>query len=89
MSRRRLKTAVGAEASTGKSRGRSSSSDGGGGGGGGKISLGRTGEIQACNKFLRSLGDAGRIDDAVVAYEAMVLSGLRPTIVTFSTLISR
>lgn len=58
-----------------------------------KNGSGRAGAVQgavpACNKFLRVLGDAGRIDDAVVAYEAMVGSDLRPTIVTFSTLISR
>lgn len=47
------------------------------------------GGVPACNKFLRALGDAGAIDDAISAYEAMVASGLRPTIVTFSTLISR
>lgn len=57
--------------------------------GGRRISIGDTGGVQACNKFLRSLGDAGKIDDAVVAYEAMLRSGVRPTIVTFSTLISR
>eukprot|EP00904_Undaria_pinnatifida_P002498 jgi/Undpi1/12249/HiC_scaffold_5.g01925.m1 len=47
------------------------------------------GGVPACNKFLRALGDAGRIDDAVVAYEAMAACELHPTIVTFSTLISR
>ena len=47
------------------------------------------GGVPACNKFLRALGDAGRIDDAVVAYEAMAACELHPTIVTYSTLISR
>lgn len=50
---------------------------------------GSQGVVPACNKFLRALGDAGRIDDAVTAYEAMTESDLLPTIVTFSTLISR
>lgn len=49
----------------------------------------KQGGVLACNVFLRALGDAGRIDDCVVAYEAMVACELRPTIVTFSTLISR
>lgn len=49
----------------------------------------KQGLLPACNKFLRALGDAGRIDDAVVAYEAMTASYLVPTIVTFSTLVSR
>lgn len=49
----------------------------------------KQGGVPACNMFLRALGDARRIDDCVVAYEAMVACELRPTIVTFSTLISR
>lgn len=49
----------------------------------------KQGGVPACNKFLRALGDARRIDDCVVAYDAMVACELRPTIVTFSTLISR
>ncbi|CAM9783699.1 unnamed protein product, partial [Ectocarpus sp. 12 AP-2014] len=49
----------------------------------------KQGGVPACNVFLRALGDAGRIDDCVAAYEAMVACQLRPTIVTFSTLISR
>lgn len=78
--------------------------DGGGGsvngsgvtGGNGRVTAaaaagggGSKGVVPACNKFLRALGDAGRIDDAVTAYEAMTKSDLLPTIVTFSTLISR
>lgn len=49
----------------------------------------KQGGVPACNMFLRALGDARRIDDCVVAYEAMVACELRPTLVTFSTLISR
>ncbi|CBN77833.1 conserved unknown protein [Ectocarpus siliculosus] len=49
----------------------------------------KQGGVPACNVFLRALGDAGRIDDCVAAYEAMLACQLRPTIVTFSTLISR
>ncbi|KAG5182348.1 hypothetical protein JKP88DRAFT_268779 [Tribonema minus] len=46
-------------------------------------------QVRDCNRFLRVLGDSGRLQDAVQAYEAMVKAGLMPTIVTFSTLISR
>ena len=60
-----------------------------GGEGAKEAAVPKQGGVPACNMFLRALGDARRIDDCVVAYEAMVACELRPTIVTFSTLISR
>jgi leucine-rich PPR motif-containing protein len=46
-------------------------------------------EVRACNRLLRILGDEGRITEAVEVYSAMVAVGLAPTLVTYSTLISR
>ncbi|CAM9646791.1 unnamed protein product, partial [Chrysoparadoxa australica] len=45
--------------------------------------------VRECNKFLRTAGDQGMLTEAITAYEAMVARGLNPTVVTFSTLISR
>ena len=82
MSRRRLKLAAEAAAVA-------AATAGGGGEGAREAAAPKQGGVPACNMFLRALGDARRIDDCVVAYEAMVACELRPTIVTYSTLISR
>eukprot|EP00752_Nemacystus_decipiens_P002759 g2577.t1 len=89
MSRRRLKLAAEAAAVAAAAAAAAAAAGRGEGQGVKEAAVPTQGGVPACNMFLRALGDARRIDDCVVAYEAMVACELRPTIVTFSTLISR
>jgi pentatricopeptide repeat protein len=46
-------------------------------------------QIRDCNKLLRVLGDGGRLADAVKVFEMLVQAEIVPTLVTYSTIISR
>ena len=73
-----------------KAGGKASGGGGGGGGGGGSSAQRvRFPPVRELNQLLRALGDGGHLDSMATVFDAMVSAGVKPTQVTYGTLISR
>ena len=72
-----------------KAGGKASGGGGGGGGGGSSAQRVRFPPVRELNQLLRALGDGGHLDSMATVFDAMVSAGVRPTQVTYGTLISR